>query len=176
MDFLTWEYYFSKDLSLHLVILSKQASATGVFLKTFKHFRAAIFKTSGQLLLNLQAIPIASTPTCLSWDKEAGGGVASSELHAGDLDELLVHMTIGCVLFIRSTWKLLFCIFSCGWLRSSYNFLPTRSITIADYSDLVYLLEVIKCMLKIGIFSIRLNCYNSRLNFNKLFFLYKSHD
>ena len=44
------------------------------------------------------------------------------------------------VLFIRSTWKLLFCIFSGIWLKSSYNFISTRSITIADYSDLVYLL------------------------------------
>ena len=50
------------------------------------------------------------------------------------------YMTIGRVLFIRSTWKLLFCIFSGSWLKSSHNFIPTRSITIADYSNLVYLL------------------------------------
>ena len=42
------------------------------------------------------------------------------------------------VLFIRSTWKL--CIFSGSWLKSSPNFISTRSITIADYSNLVYLL------------------------------------
>ena len=43
------------------------------------------------------------------------------------------------VLFIRSTWKLLFYIFSGSWLKSSLNIITTRSITIADYSNLVYL-------------------------------------
>ena len=46
----------------------------------------------------------------------------------------------GRVLFIRSTWKLLFCIFSGSLLKSSHNFIPPGSITIMDHSNLVYLL------------------------------------
>ena len=45
-----------------------------------------------------------------------------------------------CVLFIRNTWKHLFCIFSGNCLKSSHNFISTGSSTIEDHSNTAYLL------------------------------------
>ena len=68
------------------------------------------------------------------------------------------------VFYLSEVQKCCLLIHNSNFSKSAYNFIPTCSTTIADYSGINYLLQVLVFLVKIGIISIVSGSKKSKFN------------